>query len=292
MHTIWQNWMSTLGLASRPKKRSVRNSQLWELASELLEGRAMLSAVSAAPAAAEVAHAKASFDAPFVAGTWNITITGGGTGSAFLTQDGVKIQGVIAVAGFPQFEQFEVSGKFTKKHPHSILDTFKLKLPVVGKILIKTNIEFPEVASPTTFSGEININRQDYAITGAKQGSGSSALPNGSKAASLPVVSGTWTLTVESQAINFTSPIQLSQSGKGGKVVSALVEFQGGTIDISGKLKPNSTELKGKATIESVQGTAKEKFSVVFFDNFTTFTGQLDSKDLGIISLDGEKVIV
>lgn len=186
MTTTWQNWMSRLGLASHPTKRSVRNSRPWELASELLEGRALLSAVSAAPVAAEVAHAKASFEVPSVAGTWNVSIVGGGAGSAVVTQDGTKVTAVIAVEGFPQFEQFTVSGKFTKKHPHSILDTTKLKLPVVGKILIKTDLEFPEVASPTTFSGEININRQDYSITGSRQVSGASLPTSGARAVEFP----------------------------------------------------------------------------------------------------------
>lgn len=291
MTTTWQNWMSTLGLASRPTKRSVRDRHRWELSSELLEGRALLSAVSAAPAAADVAHARASFQVPNVAGTWDVTIAGGGTGTAVVTQDGAKVTAVISVPDFPQFEQFTVSGKFTSKHPHSILDTSKLKLPVVHKILIKTNIEFPEEASPTTFSGEININRQDYSITGIKQGAGPSALPKVNKAVEFPDVSGPWNLTVESEPLNFESLLNVTQSGKTGKVVTAETQFTGGTATIDGKLKPNSTDMKGKVTLNTQLGTFSTRFSIVFTDNFTGFFGQANSKDLGLISLDGEKVV-
>lgn len=166
-NSTWRSWISNLKSRARPAtKRINRDCGRWELASERLEERALLSAVTAsAPVPAETSHGKAAFAFPNVAGTWNVAIVGLGTGTATLTQDGTKVSGTINVQGFPEIN---ASGKFTKKHPHSLIGKTKLNLPEVGRVVVRSEINFADVPNPTTFTGQTSALGQNFAIQGTK----------------------------------------------------------------------------------------------------------------------------
>jgi hypothetical protein len=294
-NSMWGNWLKNLGMRTgRIAKRTTRDSRRWELASELLECRAMLSATTAsAPVAAEVAHSKASFEFPNVGGTWDIAIAGVGEGTAVLTQNGAKVTGVITVEGFAPIN---TKAKFTKAHPHSLLDTTKLKLPEVGKILVKTDIEFPEGSNPTTFTGDANINGDDFTLTGTKQGGGNSSLPNASAKAAptFENITGTWDVTASSEQFEFSGLATFTQDGKGGKFIHGNFtdDETGAAIAIDGKfIKKHPSDVKGTATVDVEGTTVHAKFTINYDESFDSFDGTANAPGIGEIELFGDRVV-
>jgi len=286
-NSMWGNWLKKLGMSTgRIAKRSVRDRGRWELASELLESRAMLSA-AAAPVAAQVAGSKASFEVPNVAGTWDVTVTGLGAGTATITQNGTKLSTVISVEGFTPFT---VPGKFKKSSPHSIDGKTKVTLPEVGKVLIRTHIEFPEQGNPTTFTGEANVVGQSYAITGTKQGN--SALPKA--APTFENIAGTWDVTASSEQFEFSGLATFTQDGKGGKFIHGNFtdDETGAAIAIDGKfIKKHPSDVKGTATVDVEGTTVHAKFTINYDESFDSFEGSATAPGIGDIDLSGDRVV-
>lgn len=284
-NSIWHNWMSNLGLAPRTAtKRIVRDSRRWELATELLENRAMLSAASAsAPVAAEVANGKA-VAAPNVAGTWDVSVTGLGDGTAVLTQKGAKVTAVITVVGFPT--SFKSVGKFKAATPHSISDTIKVPTPN-GKVTVTISIDFGQSTTPTSFTGSVGVFGETFALTGTKQGVGTSALPKSAKAV-IPNIAGAWMLDASSSLVTFQdAQLTITQDGK---KFTGTASFTGGSINLTGKVRPNG-HITGKATVQSGEDTlTNQKYFADLTDDFLTFSGEVNLKSLDeIINIDGVK---
>lgn len=281
-NSTWHNWMSNLGFTTRSAtKRTVRDSRRWELASELLEHRAMLSAVTAsAPVAAEVAHGKA-VAAPNVAGTWDVTVTGLGSGTAALTQKGAKVTAIITVDGFPNFKSV---GKFKAATPHSISDTLKIPTPN-GKITVSIAIDFGLSATPTSFTGSVTVLGETFSLTGTKQGPGSSALPKVAKA-EIPNVAGAWLLDGSGEIGSFNdAALTITQDGK---KIAGNATFTGGSISFTGKVRPNG-HATGKVDIQFGEDTlTKQKFFADFTDDLLTFSGEVNLKSIDdLVNIDG-----
>lgn len=284
--SIWQTLFGNPASTNRPVKRVVRGGRQWEFGTERLEERALLSAV---PVAAEVVHSKAAFTVPNVAGTWDVELTGFGTGSAVFTQKGAKVTATISLSNSPDIK---VSGKFTKKHPNSIEDTNKLTLPVVGTVVIKTNIVFPNGNDPSTFSGTALVKGRSVNITGEKQVQGTSSLPKIAKV-SLPDISGQWLLTGIAVSGSFEDALlNITQSGKTGKSISGTATFTGGSFSFTGKLRPNG-HMTGKADIQLGEITlAKQRYFADFTDDFLTFSGEVNLKKADdLMNIDGEVAV-
>lgn len=281
-NSIWHNWMSNLGLATgTAKKRIVRDRQRWELASELLENRAMLSAVTGAePVAAEVAQGKA-VEAPNVVGTWDVTATGIGSGTAVLTQKGAKVTAQISIDGLPSFKSV---GKFKAKTPHSITDTIKVPTPQ-GKISVSISIDFDQSSTPTSFTGSVTVLGSTVALTGTKQGTSSSALPKVAKAV-IPDIAGLWLLQGSSGVGSFSdASLTITQDGK---KFTGSATFTGGSINLTGKVRPNG-HITGRADIQFGENTLnKQKYFADLTEDLLTFSGEVNLKSVDdIVNIDG-----
>lgn len=278
-NSIWRNWMSNLGFANCiATKRKVRDGRVWELASEHLENRAMLSAVTGG-VAAEVAHGKA-IDAPNVVGTWTVTVTGLGEGTAVLTQKGAKVTSVISVDGFPNFTTV---GKFKAKSPHSISDDFKVATPD-GKVSVSITIDFGESMNPMSFTGSVTVYGQTAPLVGNKQIT--AALP---KAAAVPNIGGSWLLDLSSSLGEFNdAALTINQDGK---QFTGNASFDGGSISLTGKVRPTG-HITGKATVVYGQNTlSNQKYFADLTEDLLTFSGEVNLKSLDeIINIDGVKV--
>ncbi|MDB5390042.1 MAG: hypothetical protein JWM11_5688 [Planctomycetaceae bacterium] len=299
VNSILRNCIKALGLSGPSVKRTHRAQSRWTTASELLEERQMLSAVSLdAPVTAEVAHAKTPFQAPNVAGTWDVAISGQQSATATVTQAGSK---VTVSYDFPVIGHVELTGHFTKHNSHSFSGKTTLNLPNVGKVKVAYSIEFPEVASPTTFTAEATLTSKSlpqplqFNLTGTKQQALSANNLDGiGRAAMFPTIIPSWTVTATESGTQLDGDLTFSQTGKSGKHVTGVIHFGGQTVNISGNLKNNSTDLKGSAKSVAEPGLPSERgsFDIVFFDSFTTFTGSATFKKLHlVVALDGAAVL-
>ncbi len=155
--TTWTKWRNALGFRTTQASRRVAKARgNWGIDTERMESRALLSAAGGLqPVAAEVAvaHSKASFSYPSVAGNW--TVTGDASGDATLTQTKNKVNATITAMGL----DVSMKGKFTKAHPHELSGTAHVPNPITGKgkLAVKVHIEFGELSNPTTFTGEVTV---------------------------------------------------------------------------------------------------------------------------------------
>lgn len=296
MTSIWRRCVNQVtSWASGTRKRVVREGR-WQCSAEQLETRQMLSAVSIeAPEIGEVARAKMPVQYPNVAGTWDVAIVGASNATATLTQKGTK---VTVAYNLPVIGHIELSGHFSKNSTHSLTAKRPLKLPEVGKVNVNFTITFPDVNQPTTFTATAILTAKtlpqpiQYSLSGTKQLSmGQNSLKQVDRAAMLPTLSENWALTATQGGISIPGDLTFSQSGKGGKHVTGVVHIDAAVINISANLKPNVKALEGPAKSVAVAGARAERgrFDIVFFDNYTTFTGTATFKKLNqTIALNGE----
>lgn len=170
-------WLRKLGLLSGQSiKRNPLGRRSWSHQPEILENRALLSASTiGSDTIMEVApvHAKAAIQFPQVAGTWDVDVVGQGTGTVIVTQDGAKVTASFEV---PTLGSFVAKGHFAGAHPHEIVSRVRVTIPDVGRVRIRTEINFPEdSANPTTFTGTAEAKgkhhfQQHFDFTGTKQG--------------------------------------------------------------------------------------------------------------------------
>lgn len=290
---IWHDWMNALGLAARSAKRIKRDTRRWDMASEHLEGRAMLSAISSV--AAEVSSAKA-FEVPNVSGSWLIDGEGpapDGTAVYTQAQGSPKVSATVTIPGFAVYE---TSGKFKKKTPHTISSTTKIANPDPEgpkKLVIKNTITFPDEANPTTFTGTVTVgNLPSTNITGTKQTPPApSAAVHTAKAATFENVAGAWTLDLGAP-INISGDFTVNQPVENGRKITAVFNESGVNITMKGKFDSETT-IKGKAILTSeLAGKIKSKFNIQFANEFSTFTGTATNKVVGSVSLAGTRQIV
>ena len=111
------------------------------------------------------------------------------------------------------------------------------------------------------------------------------------KAASLPDISGPWSLTGIGEIGAFTdADLTITQSGKTGKTITGSATFTGGSFTFTGKLRANG-HMTGKATVQFGANTqTRQRFFADFTEDFLTFSGEVNLKSLDdLINIDGVK---
>lgn len=291
----WQHGWTLLTTASRARKRSARNAR-WESASEHLEDRALLSATGLA---ADVAHGKASFEAPQVGGTWDVVYLGEQHLTITLNQTGNKVQTTFS---FPNIGDISSTSKFSKKNPFDLHDKIKVDNEVLGKLTVLLDIEFPENANPATFTGQVNASSKhgteplEFNLAGTRQGTMSTAAV---ARTDFPDISGLWSVTLTGGNLPVTAIIDVTQEGKGNKVVLAQTTEQGAPINgidrpalapfsLKGKFQgDDDLEIKGKITINTGAKPVTSKFEVTVDNSLESFTGEAHSKKFGDATFTG-----
>jgi hypothetical protein len=301
LNLIWNTLKSATGRSNHSaSKRSLRNARRWETASEFLESRQLLSATnSAAPVAAETTMAKEQVVFPNVAGSWDVTTEGvPGTQVATISQNKNKVSYSVAIPGIGSFD---VKDHFTKHNSHTLSGTEHLSVETAGKVKVQFTLTFADGANPTTFVLQTTTSGKNIpepihtTINGTKQTPPVTASAHA--APTLPDISGHWDLTATAGGVALPADLTFTQSGKH---VVGTTTITGIDITVTGNLKHNSTDLKGKATADAGGGAklVKGKFDVNFASEFTTFQGnatfKIPNQDTGkketqVFGLDGEK---
>jgi hypothetical protein len=173
----WTALWEKLGLVGAyPVKRVEKAKIRWGSHTEELENRALLSAathhVDATAADMNVVdRAKTPVIYPTIAGTWNVTITGGqlsGGGTAVITVTQKKptsvpaINSVVTLTGVPVIHS---SGKFDKVDHSVISGTAKVNIPGFGAHTVTLKITFAPGNNPTSFSGTVSIGKSAPLVT-------------------------------------------------------------------------------------------------------------------------------
>lgn len=171
--TTWTKWRNALGLGNvQARRRIAKPRGSWGSETELMESRALLSAVGGlareAPVAAEVAigSPRASFTYPNVAGQWHVTGEGI-EGDVTITQTNTKVTSNISLMGI----DVTMKGKFKKTAPTELSGSTKVVNPLGGgKLKVDVHIQFGPGSNPTTFTGEVTVPSLGItiALTGTK----------------------------------------------------------------------------------------------------------------------------
>lgn len=148
-NSSWDNLICRLrAFGRRPAKRTRCDARQWELASERLEDRALLSAVSLAePVAAEVSTAKKfGYAYPDVDGAWNTAIDNVPNSTTVqITRKGTKVTTRFTLA---EVGEIVSKDKFTPETQLEYSGVVKVNNRELGKVTINLKIEFPERLNP------------------------------------------------------------------------------------------------------------------------------------------------
>lgn len=291
----WFNWLRNVtGVGPRVAKRAQQSGRRWEIASECLEQRTLLSAVSVAePVAAEVSAKKGMVQFPNVAGTWAVTVGGTGEGTLVITQDGAKVSSTLTIAQLPPIH---TSGKFTKRHTHELSGSTKVGgLESPHKIKVTVTIVFPLGSlNPTTFIGQATVDGQNISLNGTKQvGTGTLAPPNGAKAAKpFHNISGSYVFSISGDQLGtIEGTLHVIQTGKRKELVyGQMTGVIDAAVSVVGKFNKKAPQTITGGVVITVVGTGTKPAAgtITFGEDFTSFEGTATLENGDELTLSGD----